>query len=209
MVQGPNFMKIDVICLRHRPDMCKSAIDVKITSSAEISMDTFDQSWQAYTKATNFFAYYYVYNRKQRHLLQLMKSWYAQILRSQFNHSSDQHDNILLDHWTVDTGNGENFIVDGHFVPFHAIIKTPVMEHCYTHTNVPGNPKLMIAYTGEARRIPLFDEHKVVQPYYHSNPNCSVLSNCSELRSCYRKMEPIRQVQAVMTESERLAEEVF
>ncbi|XP_037045251.1 uncharacterized protein LOC119080786 [Bradysia coprophila] len=206
MVQGPNFMKIDVICLRHRPDMLKNAINVKITSSAEITMDEFDGSWPAYTRATNFFAYYRIHNRKQRHLLQ---SWYSQILGSQFNYSSDRHDTMLLDHWTIDIGNEDDFIVDGHKVPFHAIIKTPAMEYFYAQTNVACNPKFMVAYTGEARRIPLFDEHKVVQPYYHSNPDCSVLNNCTELRNCYRKIEPIRQVQAVMTESERLAEEVF
>ncbi len=184
-----------------------NAINVKVTSCTEISMAAFDKQWKTYTKNVNFFGFYNVLGHKYDHGLLQLRSWYERILRSQFNHSADRYDRISLVHWIVEIGNKEDFIVDNNVVPFHAIIKTPIMEHWYSHANVDDN--VLLAYIGESRRIPLFDEHKVIQPYYHSKCNCSVLDRCSTFKNCNKMIvRPIRQA-VVTTECERLAQEVF
>lgn len=135
-----------------------------------------------------------------------LQSWCKQVLQSQFENSSDRYDRISLIHWTVEIGNREDFIVDNYIVPFHAIIKTPIMEYWYTHANV--NSSTLHPYTKQTRRIPLFDEHKVIQPYYHTRFDCSVLNDCSTSKNCNKKQEP-RIPHAIVSECDLLAKEVF
>lgn len=79
------------------------------------------------------------------------------------------------------------------------------MEYWYTHATVDDN--VLLSYVGESRRLPLFDEHKVIQPYYHTKCDCSVQNRCSTYRNCNNVTKPMPQI--VMTDCERLADEVF
>lgn len=171
-------------------------------------MDTFDRQWNAYTKRANFFAHYnHVYDLKQIHGMYQLQNWYKLVLRSQFENSADKHDRISLIHWTVDIGNREDFIVDNYIVPFHAIVKTPIMEYWYSHANV--NRNVLHPYIRQRRRLPLFDEHTVIQPYYHTKFECSILNDndCFTFKNCNRTINSIPQL--VMPECEKLSEEVF
>lgn len=183
-----------------------NSISVKISSSAEIRMDSFDQQWKAYTKRCNFFSNYNIVHHTEPHAMCKLKSWYHKIMRSQFNHSSDQYDSLLLDHWIIEYGNEEDFIVNKQPVPFHAIIKTPVMEHWYSQVYDNNQPNVLIAYTGQSRRTPLLDEHTVMQPFYHSRRDCPINSSCFTTKIC-KKDEPGRQI--TMAEIRRLADEIF
>lgn len=167
-------------------------------------MDEFDKQWHDYTTESNFFLHY-VSDYKYRHGLPLMQSWFKGTLRSQFGRSSDCDDIILLDYWTVEMEDGTDFIVKNHNVPFHAIIKTPVMEYWYAHANVNDQ---MLAYTGKSRRISLFDGHLASQPYYDSDLVRSGLTNDAFI-NCNKKTDFIPEVQTILTDCDRLAEEVF
>lgn len=185
----------------------ENAINARVTSSTEIGMDTFERQWKTYTKKAHFFANYDVFDNKQQYGKHHLQSWYERILRSQFENSADRNDRISLIHWTVEIGNREDFIVDNYVVPFHAIIKTPIMEYWYTHTNVSSGG--LQAYVRQTRRIPLYDEHKVIQPYYHTKFDCSVLNKCSTFKNCNCNKKIIPTPYAVVAECKRLAEEVF
>lgn len=193
-------MKIYVSIHRSENGLC-----ARVTSSTEISMDTFDIQWKAYTRKSKFFTNYKVLDKEPYHGIHHLQLWYERILRSQFENSADRSDKILLIHWTVDIGNREDFLVDNFIVPFHAIVKTPIMEHWYTHANI-GNHMVQV-YIRQSRRIPLFDENKVIQPYYHTKFDCSYLNQCSIYKNCNKKKVLIPH--AIVAECEKLAEEVF
>lgn len=170
-------------------------------------MDTFVKQWRTYTRRSNFFQYYNAPHNKQfHHGIYQLQSWYEQVLRSQFENSIDRCDRLSLIHWMVEVGNKEDFVVENYFVPFHAIVKTPIMEYCYAHANV--NDNVALPYTGQTRRIPAFDEHKVIQPYYHTRFECSVLNGCVKFKNCNKQLLPTTHLTDVV-DCERLAQEVF
>lgn len=186
----------------------ENGINVRLTSSTEIGMDTFDKQWMAYTKKSKFFAFYNpIHDLKENHGTLQLQRWLKQVLRSQFEKSADQFDRISLIHWTVEIGNREDFIVHNYIVPFHAIVKTPAKEYWYADANV--NRNVLYPYIEQCRRMQICDEREVVQPqpYYHKKFDCTALKDCFELKNCSVRIEPIPQV--ILTECERLAKEVF
>lgn len=182
----------------------KNGINIAVTSNAEISMDAFDRQWKTFTRRSNFFQQYNVHHMKWFHELEL-QSWYETVLRSQFDNSQDPHDKLSLIHWTMEIGNTTDFILDTFTVPFYAIIKTPTMEYWYTHANVDNE---LNRFTAQARRMPQFEEHEVIQPYYHTRLQCSAFNRCNQLRNCYNKLVSTSH-EIMFTEFDRLAEEVF
>lgn len=170
-------------------------------------MDTFDKQWKLYILRSTFFQYYNVpfpQHKQFHHGLYQLMSWYEHVLRSQFENSIDRCDRISLIHWIVEVGNRDDFVVENHFVPFHAIVKTPIMEYWYAH------PEVTIPYTGQTRRIPLFDEHRVIRPYYHTKFECSVLNRCVQFKNCNNQVVPTTTSNETdVVDCERLAEEVF
>ncbi|KAJ6642465.1 hypothetical protein Bhyg_07416, partial [Pseudolycoriella hygida] len=159
MVQGLNFMKVDMICLKRRVDMSKNAINVRITSSTEIAMDSFDKQWNVYTRNSRFFSNYQINDNKKLDDLEGLEIWYRDTLKSQFENSSDGCDRLSLIHWTIEIGNREEFMFANCVVPFYAIIKTPDMDNWYTHANVKNN--LQQPFIRQSSRLPLFDRHEV------------------------------------------------